>query len=54
MGDGWTVQPIVSDVCIAMEAKAVECVTSAPQEAEVFTIHTFITHISIFISVLIV
>jgi hypothetical protein len=34
VGDGWTVRPIISDVCIAMETKAVECVISAPQEAE--------------------
>ena len=33
--DEWTIRPIISDICIAMETKAVECVKSAPREAEV-------------------
>ena len=35
MGDGWTVRPIISDVCVAMETKAVECVKSAPRDTDV-------------------
>ena len=35
MPDDWTVQPIMVDICVAMETKAVECVQCAPGEGEV-------------------
>ena len=34
-GDEWSIQPIISDICTAMETKAVECVQCAPGETEV-------------------
>ena len=35
LSDEWSIQPIMSDICIAMETKALECVQCAPNEPEV-------------------
>lgn len=35
LSDEWSIQPIMSDICIAMETKALECVQCAPSEPEV-------------------
>lgn len=35
LSDEWTIQPIISDICVAMETKALECVQCAPSEPKV-------------------
>ena len=40
-GDECTIRPIISDLCVAMETKAVACVKSALQRNEVkYTVHS--------------
>ena len=42
-GDECTIRPIISDLCVAMETKAVACVKSALQRNEVkYTVCTYI------------
>lgn len=54
LGDEWSIQPITSDICIAMETKAVECVQCAPTQTEVrritslhFTTYTVHVHLGL-------
>lgn len=35
LSDEWSIRPIISDICIAMETKALECVQCAPRGSEV-------------------